>query len=221
MTIDLSPIVAAWPFLAKALGVTVFVSLASMLVGLVLGLLVGAGRVYGGRALDLILGFYVDTMRAVPVLVVLVWTYFSFPLLVGRSLNAITAGVVALGLHLAAYVAEVIRAGLTSVRPGQLRAALALGMSPAEAVRSIILPQALIRMLPALGSLLVISIKDSAIASVIAVPELMRQSQILAGQTFRPFEIYTCAMLVYFALCYPIARGIDRLYGRVAHLGSS
>ena len=132
-----------------------------------------------------------------------------------------TAGVAALGLHLAAYVAEVIRAGLTSVRPGQMRAALALGMSPAQAVRSIILPQALIRMLPALGSLLVIAIKDSAIASVIAVPELMRQSQILAGKTFRPFEIYTCAMLVYFALCYPIARGVDRLYRRVAHLGSS
>jgi His/Glu/Gln/Arg/opine family amino acid ABC transporter permease subunit len=221
MTVDLSPIVGAWPFLAKALGVTVFVSLASMFLGFVLGLLVGAGRVYGGRALDLILGFYVDTMRAVPVLVVLVWTYFSFPLLIGRSLNAVTAGVAALALHLAAYVAEVIRAGLTSVRPGQMRAALALGMSPTQAVRSIILPQALIRMLPALGSLLVIAIKDSAIASVIAVPELMRQSQILAGQTFRPFEIYTCAMLVYFALCYPIARGIDRLYRRVAHLGSS
>jgi His/Glu/Gln/Arg/opine family amino acid ABC transporter permease subunit len=217
MTIDLSPIAGAWPFLARALGVTVFVSLASMLLGLALGLLVGAGRVYGGRALELILGFYVDTMRAVPVLVVLVWTYFSFPLLIGHSLNAMTAGVAALGLHLAAYVAEVIRAGLTSVRPGQMRAALALGMSPAQAVRSIILPQALIRMLPALGSLLVIAIKDSAIASVIAVPELMRQSQILAGQ----FEIYTCAMLIYFALCYPLARGVDRLYRRVAHLGSS
>jgi polar amino acid transport system permease protein len=221
MTIDLSPIAGAWPFLAKALGVTVFISLASMLLGLVLGLFVGAGRVYGGRTLDLILGFYVDTMRAVPILVVLVWTYFSFPLLIGHSLNALTAGVAALGLHLAAYVAEVIRAGLTSVRPGQMRAALALGMSPAQAVRSIILPQALIRMLPALGSLLIIAIKDSAIASVIAVPELMRQSQILAGQTFRPFEIYTCAMLVYFALCYPLARAVDRLYRRVAHLGSS
>ena len=221
MTIDLSPIVGAWPFLAKALGVTAFVSLSSMLVGFVLGLVVGAGRVYGGRLLDLVLGFYVDTMRAVPLLVVLVWIYFSFPLLIGRSLDAVTAGVVALGLHLAAYVAEVIRAGLTSVRPGQMRAALALGMSPAQAVRAIILPQALIRMLPALGSLLVIAIKDSAIASVVAVPELMRQSQILAGQTFRPFEIYTCAMLAYFALCYPIARGVDRLYRRVAHLGSS
>lgn len=221
MTIDLSPIWNAWPFLLKALGVTVFVSLASMALGVVLGLVIGAGRAYGGRLLDGLLGFYVDTMRAVPLLVVLVWFYFSLPLLTGRSLDAITAGVIALGLHLAAYVGEVIRAGLTSVRPGQMRAALALGMGRSQAVRHVILPQALIRMLPALGSLLVIAIKDSAIASVVAVPELMRQSQILAGKTYRPLEIYTCAMLVYFLLCFPVKRGVDRLYRRLAHLGSS
>ena len=85
----------------------------------------------------------------------------------------------------------------------------ALGMSPAQAVRTVILPQALIRMLPNLGSLLVIAVKDSAIASVVAVPELMRQSQILAGRTYRPFEIYTAAMLVYFCLCYPVARCVE------------
>jgi polar amino acid transport system permease protein len=94
-------------------------------------------------------------------------------------------------------------------------------MGRSQAVRHVILPQALIRMLPALGSLLVIAIKDSAIASVVAVPELMRQSQILAGKTYRPLEIYTCAMLVYFLLCFPVARGVDRLYRRLAHLGSS
>jgi polar amino acid transport system permease protein len=102
-----------------------------------------------------------------------------------------------------------------------MRAALALGMTPLQAIRTIILPQALIRMLPPLGSLAVIAIKDSAIASVIAVPELLRQSQIVAGQTFRPFEIYTTLMLVYFLLCYPVARGVDRLYRRVQHLGAS
>jgi ABC-type amino acid transport system permease subunit len=76
-------------------------------------------------------------------------------------------------------------------------------------------------MLPPLGSLVILAIKDSAIASVIAVPELMRQSQILAGQTFRPFEIYTAAMVVYFLVLYPIARGTDRIYRRLAPLGAS
>jgi len=78
-----------------------------------------------------------------------------------------------------------------------------------------------VRMLPPLGSQLVLVIKDSAIAAVIAVPELMRQSQVLASQTFRPFEIYTAAMLVYFVILYPIARGIDRVYRHLAPLGAS
>jgi polar amino acid transport system permease protein len=208
-------------FLLQALGITVAISLASMALGLAIGLAAGLLRTYGSRWIGVAIGFYVDSMRAIPVLVVLVWTYFAFPLLAGTSVDAFTAATVALGFHLGAYVAETIRAGLTSVRPGQMRAALALGMSTGQAIRTVILPQALIRMLPNLGSLLVIAIKDSAIASVVAVPELMRQSQILAGRTYRPFEIYTLAMLIYFCLCYPVARGVDRLYRRLAALGSS
>jgi polar amino acid transport system permease protein len=221
MDIALAPLWNGRWFLLQALGVTVAISLACMLLGLVIGIACGIARTYGPRWLDRILGFYVDSMRAIPVLVVLIWTYFAFPLLVGRSVDAFTAATVALGFHLGAYVSETIRAGLTSVRPGQMRAALALGMSPAQAVRTVILPQALIRMLPNLGSLLVIAVKDSAIASVVAVPELMRQSQILAGRTYRPFEIYTAAMLVYFCLCYPVARGVDWIYRRFAPLGAS
>ncbi len=221
MTLDFSPLIESWQFLARALWMTLLISILSVAVGFVIGVAVGALRTYGGRCLDAILGFYVDSMRAIPILVVLVWTYFAFPLLIGFSLNALTAGVLALGLHLGAYVAETIRAGLTSVRRGQMQAALALGMTEMQAIRTIILPQALIRMLPPLGSLFVIAIKDSAIASVIAVPELLRQSQIVAGQTFRPFEIYTAAMLVYFLLCYPVARGVDRIYRRLQHLGAS
>ena len=97
-----------------------------------------------------------------------------------------------------------------------MRAALALGMRPAVAIRTIILPQALIRMLPPIGSVLVFAIKDSAIASVIAVPEIIRQSQVLSGLTYRSFEVYTLAMGVYSLLCYPLARGVDRLYRRLA-----
>jgi His/Glu/Gln/Arg/opine family amino acid ABC transporter permease subunit len=221
MDVNLQPIIDSWPFLAKAVGMTLYVSLASMVLGFVIGVVVGVLRTYGGRVLYVLLGFYIDTMRAIPLLVVLVWTFFAFPLLIGHSIDAVTAGIAGLGIHLGAYVAETIRAGLTSVRRNQMQAALALGMSRFQAIRTIILPQALVRMLPALGSLLVIAIKDSAIASVIAVPELLRQTQIVAGKTFRPFELYTAAMLVYFLLCYPVARGVDRLYRRVAHLGSS
>jgi polar amino acid transport system permease protein len=205
----------------RAVGVTVELSVLSIMVGLTIGVLFGVMRTYGGRFADIAIGFYVDFVRSVPVLAILVWVYFAFPLLLGHALDPISGGVFALGFHLGAYVTETIRAGLTSIRPGQMRAALALGMSRPQAIRMIILPQALIRMLPPLGSLIVIAVKDSAIASVIAVPELLRQSQVLAGKTYRPFEIYTAAMLIYFLICYPTARFIDRVYRRLAPLGAS
>jgi polar amino acid transport system permease protein len=221
MAIDLGPLLDSWRFLARGLLVTLTVSGLSLLLGFAIGLIVGIGRTYGPSLLDFVLGLYVDTVRAIPVLVILVWAYFALPLLTRQSLPPITAAVLALGFHLGAYVAEAIRAGLTSVRRSQMWAALALGMSPAQAVRLIILPQALIRMLPPLGSLTVLAIKDSAIASVIAVPELIRQSQTLVGQTFRPFEIYTTVLIVYFLVLYPIARGVDHVYRRFAPLGAS
>lgn len=221
MDIDLSPLLTRWQFLGSALLVTAYISLLSMAFGFVIGVIVGGLRTYGGRAVDAVLGFYVDSMRAIPLLVILVWTFFAFPMVAGFSLGAVWSGVVALSLHLGAYMAETIRAGLTSVRKGQMQAALALGMSRFDAVGKIILPQALVRMLPSLGSLCTFAIKDSAIASVIAVPELMRQSQIVAGQTYQYVTIYTALMIVFFLLCYPVARGVDRLYRRVAHLGSS
>lgn len=222
MDIDLTPILTRWQFLSQALVMTLFVSALSMALGFAIGVVAGTLRTYGGRVLDAVLGFYVDSMRSIPLLVVLVWTYFAFPLLIGKSLSTTTAGILGLGIHLGAYVTETVRAGLTSVRRGQMHAALALGMSRFEAIRTIILPQALIRMLPPLGSLLIFAVKDSAIAgAAIAVPELLRQSQVVVGQTYRPFEIYTALMILYFILCYPVARGVDHLFRRVAHLGSS
>ena len=94
-------------------------------------------------------------------------------------------------------------------------------MSRSQVVRKIVLPQAVVRMLPAFGSILSITIKDTAIATVIAVPELMRQSETIAAQSFRPMEVFTTAMIVYFLLLFPVTRGVDLLYRRVAHLGRS
>ena len=205
----------------KALAMTLAVSSGSMALGLLAGTIIAIGRTYGGRFADIALGFYVDTMRSIPVLVILVWGYFALPLLTGRSLTPFIAAVLALGLHLAAYVAETVRGGLTSVRPGQMRAALALGMSRWQAIKQIILPQALVRMLPPLGSLLVIAVKDSAISSVIAVPELIRQTQVLVSNTYLSFQLYTFTMIVFFLICYPVARGVDHIYRRLAYLGAS
>jgi len=221
MDIDLAPIIDNWRFLAAGAMLTIVLSGAAMAGSLTLGGLTGLARAYGPRWLTVPLTFYVDSMRAVPVLVVLVWTFFAFPILTGLTLPSFWAALVALTVHLAAYVSEIVRAGIGSIRPGQMRAALALGMSGPQAVRKIILPQALVRMLPAFGSVLSITIKDTAIASVIAVPELMRQSETIAGQSFRPFEVFTTTMIVFFLILFPVTRGVDAVYRRIAHLGRS
>jgi polar amino acid transport system permease protein len=218
---DFSPLIDSWRFLLDGLGVTLLLSIITVVCSLVAGSLIALLRTYGPTWLRVALTFYIDTMRAVPVLVVLVWIYFALPIATGLNLPSFWAAALALSVHIAAYVAEIVRAGIESVRSGQIRAGLALGMSRAQVVRKIILPQALIRMLPAFGSIISITIKDTAIASVIAVPELMKRSETVAGQSFRPIEIFTVAMIVYFLILFPTTRLIDVFYKRVAHLGRS
>jgi polar amino acid transport system permease protein len=221
MDFDLAVITGHWRFLASGILVTLALAGLSGVTSIAAGFVLALCRIYGGAWLRVPVVFYIDSMRAIPVLVVLVWTFFALPIVAGVTLPPFWAALLGLTLHLAAYAAEIIRAGVESVRPGQTRAALALGMSRAQILRRIVLPQAIVRMLPAFGSLLSVTIKDTAIASVIAVPELMRQSETLAGQSFQPIEVYTFAMLVYFVILFPVTRGVDRVYRRIAHLGRS
>lgn len=221
MEFDLSPVLRSWQYLAGGIGLTLLLSLSTVACSLVLGGAIGLARCYGPGWLRWPLVLYIDSMRAVPVLVVLVWTYFAFPILTGLTLPPFWAALAALTAHIAAYVAEIVRAGITSVRPGQTRAALALGMSRAQAVAKIILPQSIVRMLPAFGSIISITIKDTAIAAVIAVPEYMARSETVAGQSFHPVEVFTVALGIYFLILFPVTRLVDAVYVRVAHLGRS
>ena len=221
MDVDFSPIVENWRFFASGLGVTVLLSVVSAITSIGAGLVIALLRLYGPRSLSTVLVFYVDTMRSIPILVVLVWIYFAFPILVGVTFPPFWAALVGLTLHIAAYASEIIRAGIESIRPGQTRAGLALGMSRAQILRKIILPQATIRMLPAFGSVLTMAIKDTAIATVIAVPELMHRAETVAGQSYRPVEVFTTVMVLYFLILFPVTRVVDRLYQKLAHLGRS
>ena len=221
MDYDFSVITDHWQFLAYGVGVTLALAAFSGVTSIVAGFVIAVARLYGPRWLKPLVVLYIDSMRAIPVLVVLVWAFFALPIVAGITMPPFWAALLGLTIHLAAYAAEIFRAGIESVRPGQTRAALALGMSRAQIVRRIVLPQAVVRMLPAFGSLLSVTIKDTAIASVIAVPEFMRQSETVQGQTFQPIEVYTFAMLVYFVILFPITRGVDMFYRRVAHLGRS
>lgn len=221
MEFDLRPILDNWRYLAHGLGVTISLSLLTMTAATIIGTFAALGRLYGPKPLAVILAFYVDSARSIPILVVLIWTFFAFPLVIGFTIPPFWAAFVALSIYVAAYITEIVRAGILSVRPGQTRAALALGMSRVQVVAKILLPQAAIRMLPPYGNMLSITIKNSAIASVIAVPDYMRASSVVADQTYRPLEVYTVAIIVFILIIFPVIRTVDFIYTRLAHLGRS
>jgi polar amino acid transport system permease protein len=201
-------------FLLGGLGLTAGLSVLSMAASLVLGLLISFARLSPWRPLRAVSSVYIDFLRGTPLLVQLLWIYYSLPILTGVTFSPFTSAAIALTLNLSAFVSEVYRAGIQSIGRGQREAALALGMSGWQAMRRIILPQSIRRVLPPLGSIWVSLFKDTALVSVIAVPELMYRGKVLSIETYRPLEIYTAVAIIYFLVTYPQARGVDWLFNR-------
>ena len=216
MNFDFSPIADNWRFFASGLGMTVLLSIVSAATSLLAGLVIALLRLYGPRWLRPLLVFYIDSMRAIPVLVVLIWIYFAFPIIANVTFPPFWAALVALTLHIAAYAAEVIRAGIESIRPGQTRAALALGMSRRQAMFKVLIPQAGRRILPVLASTRISLFKDTSLVSVIAVSELAYASMQVRAQSFRVLEMLTAMAVIYWLMGYPQAKLVDwihRKYG--------
>jgi len=216
MTFDFTPVLRSFPFLLRGVVLTIELSLLSMVLAVGIGIVCASMRVYGGTILGWIGALYVDVMRSVPLIAIIVWVYFALPLLINRSMDPLAAGVLSLGAHTGAYMAEIFRAGIGSIAKGQEKAGLALGMTRAQVIRRVILPQALARMLPPISSQLIVLIKDSSLCSGIGVAELMLQAQALNTILIRPFEVFTVVAGVYFCLTYPIALGINMLFKRLA-----
>lgn len=202
------------PFLLAGVRITVVVSLAAIAVGLVIGLVAALARLSGSRALRWTAAFYVDFVRSTPLLIQLVWVFFALPILIGRSLPPMVAGILTLGVYAGAYLAEIYRAGILSIAGGQRQAALALGMTGAQTLRRIILPQAVVRMLPPVASTFISLVKDSSLVSVISVAELMWAAQSLVGFTLRPVEVLTGTAVLYVCLTYPLSLLSDFLRHR-------
>ena len=216
MDLDFTPVLDSGWFLLGGLGLTLALSVLTIACSLLLGGALGLARCYGPGWLRWPIVFYIDSMRAVPVLVVLVWTYFALPIVTGVVLPPFWAALVALSAHISAYVAEIVRAGVTSIRPGQTRAAFALGMSRWQTMKEIVLPQAIRRVLPVLASTWVSLFKDTSLVSVISVGELAYTSMRIRAQTFRVLEMLTAMAAIYWLLGYPQAKLVDwinRRYG--------
>ncbi len=206
------------PYLLRGIRMTVGVTFAAMALGAVAALFVALLRMSRTRWLQALAGLYIDLWRSTPLLVQLIWVFYALPILTGYSMTPLVAGIVTMALHVSAYLAEIYRAGILSIAEGQRNAGLSLGMTPPQVLRRIVLPQAVTRMLPPIGSQFISLFKESALVSLITLPELMWQAQSLAAFTMRPLEILTAAALIYMALTLPQAVLVNYLHRRyLAH----
>lgn len=193
------------PRLLEGAVVTIQLSVVSMIIATLLGLLVALGRMGRSRLLRMFLNSYVELFRDIPLIVQLLVIYFSLPS-IGISLPAFWAGVLGLSLNLGAYMSEMFRASILSIDTGQREAGLSIGMSQATTYRRIILPQAFRVALPTMGGYFIALLKDCSLVSFIAVNELLRQGSMIIATTFKSMEVYLLVAIIYFVMSFVASR---------------
>ena len=191
------------PYLAAGVALTSAISVLALVIAVAVGLVVALARLSPVRLTRWLGGLYVNFFRSTPLFIQLVWFFYALPILTGVSFDAFTTGFLGLGLYEAAFFAEVFRAGILAVPLGQREAALAQGMTPMQAMRRVVIPQAIRKTIPPAASSFITLFKDSSLTSIIAVPELLYKSSSLVATTFSPISVLTAAALIYLALTYP------------------
>lgn len=204
------------PLLLKGTLLTIGFSVASIVLGTILGLFIGLGKMMRKKLYALPFNWYINIFRGTPLMVQILLIHFAVvPAFIGTT-NPIVAAILALSLNSAAYVAEIFRAGIQSIDKGQMEAARSLGMTQGQAMRYVILPQAFKRMIPPLGNEFIVLIKDSSLAALIAAPELMYWGRAMQGQYMRPWEPYLSAAVIYLVLTLSLNFMLTRLERRFA-----
>ena len=195
-------------FLISGLYNTVLLSLTAIIISVVVGLLIALPGLSKSRSMRAINRTYVEIVRAVPILVLILWVYYGLPQISGITISVFWAGVLALALSDSAFEAEIFRAGIQSIDKGQYEASHTVSLNYVDTMRFIILPQAIRRILPALGNQLVYMLKMSSLISVIGMQELTRKANELVVTEYRPLEIYTVLLLEYLALILIVSYGV-------------
>jgi len=209
--IDWSVAIKSLPVLFKGAVITLELTAGAVAIGVVIGLIMALARLSRVTVLRGFAGAYIDFLRGTPLLVQIFLVYYGAPQLFHfqpPDSYPYVAGILAMGLNSGAYIAEIFRAGIQSIDRGQTEAARSLGMSQGQAMRYIILPQAVKRVVPPLGNEFIAMLKDSSLVAVIALEELMYSGKLIVGRTLQSFAIYTAVALIYLAMTMIISRFI-------------
>jgi polar amino acid transport system permease protein len=199
----------------KGLGVTMAYSVGTILGGMIIGVICGMLLLARTRWITLPVHYYVEIFRCTPLLVQIVWFYFALPIVLQVELPDWFAAGLGLTLYMGAFATEIFRGGIISIDKGQWQASRALGMTWPELMRTIILPQAIKRMVPPFVNQSIIQLKNTSLLYVVAIPDLMYTGSIIVSDTFRPLEVYTVVAAAYFVILYPLTLYAARLEARV------
>ena len=200
----------------KGVAVTIGFTAGTVVLGLLVGMLIAMGRMTGRKLVTIPLVAFVELFRCTPVLVQLIWVYYALPVLTGLELSPAGAAILTLSCYGGAFYAEIIRGGIVSIEPGQWDAGRAVGLRPWPLMRLVILPQALRRMVPPLVNQSILQLKNTSLVSILAVPDLLYQGQLITSATYRPLESYTMVAVVYFLILFPLTHLAGRLERRLA-----
>jgi polar amino acid transport system permease protein len=199
---------SALNYILQGVLLTVRVSVVAYIIALILGLVAGLGRISKNPLINTLATLYVEVMRGLPMLVIILYSQFVLAPQLGIQRNAELSGIIALAVGYGAYLAEVYRAGIESIERGQSEAARSLGMSSGETMRYIVLPQAIRRVLPPLGNDFIAMLKDSSLLSAIGVNELTQLARIEGSRTFDYFRAFNAAALLYLILTILLSLGV-------------
>ena len=208
-------------FLLSGMSVTIYISLISIIISMILGFIVAIPSLAKNKFLTYINIGYVEIVRAIPLLVLILWIYYGLPIMTGLSFSPFVSGIIALAISESAFQAEIFRAGINSIKKSQWEAGSSLGLTFYKRLRLVILPQAIKNILPALGNQFVYVLKMSSLVSIIGIADLTRKANELVVSTYRPLEIYTFLILEYLILILVVSFFVRKLEKKLYQDGNN
>ena len=198
-------------FLISGITITIYISVISIVFAMIIGLVIALPSLSNNKFLSYFNIAYVEIVRAIPLLVLILWIYYGLPIMLGISFSPFVSGIIALTISESAFQAEIFRAGINSINKGQHEVSESLGMDFWRKMRFVILPQAIKVVLPAMGNQFVYVLKMSSLVSIIGIADLTRKANELVTTTYRPLEIYTFLILEYLLLILLVSYFVRKL----------
>jgi glutamate/aspartate transport system permease protein len=213
---DFSVIKASLPFVWQGLQFSVMLTAVATIGGILLGTLLALMRLSSNTVLKTFATIYVDGLRSIPLVMVILWFFLVIPLIIGSPIGAEKSAVITFTLFEAAYFSEIMRAGIQSVPKGQVHAGYAMGMTYGQSMRLVVLPQAFRNMIPVLLTQTIILFQDTSLVYAIGAKDLLKATEVTGKNYGRPIEMYIFAAIIYFAICFSLSMLVKQLQKKIA-----